>query len=81
MGYHKKKISKGKLGEFAKIKEEFEELTDAVEQNNPILQLCELADLVGAIELYSLNKWNIDLNEIIEMKELTRKAFEDGSRK
>ena len=29
MGYHKIKINKGKLGEYSKIKEEFEELTDA----------------------------------------------------
>jgi hypothetical protein len=29
MGYHKTKIEKGILGEFSKIKEEFQELEDA----------------------------------------------------
>jgi len=31
MGYHKRKITKGVLGEYSKIQEEMEELKDAVE--------------------------------------------------
>ena len=34
MGYHLRKIEKGTLGEFSKIKEEFEELEDANKQSN-----------------------------------------------
>ena len=50
MGYHKKIIEKGILGEFSKVKEEFQELEDAYEQNNKVLIICELTDLVGAID-------------------------------
>lgn len=81
MGYHRIKINKGNLGEFSKINEEFEELKDAVEQNNPILQLVELSDLLGAIEAYSENKFNIKLDDLISMMKLTKSAFKDGSRK
>ena len=80
MGYHSKEIQKGKLGEFSKIKEEFEELMDANEQKNSVLEICELADLLGAIEAYA-KKWNLSLGELNKMKESTKKAFEDGSRK
>ena len=80
MGYHKRKIVKGVLGEFSKIQEEFEELTDSIEQNNNILIICELCDLVGAIELYA-KKWNISLADIIKMKESTNSAFNEGTRK
>jgi len=81
MGYHKINIKKGTLGEFSKIQEEFDELTDAVEQDSHILILCELADLVGAIESYSQTKWNITLEQIIDMKNKTKSAFLDGKRK
>ncbi len=79
MGYHKVEIKKGILGEYSKIREEFEELTDAVGQNNPILILVELSDMIGAIESYS-KKWNISLLDIIEMNNRTKEAFKDGSR-
>jgi hypothetical protein len=80
MGYHLKEIPKGKLGEISKIKEEFEELVDANEQKNSILEICELADLLGAIEAYA-KKWNLSLGDLNKMKESNRKAFEDGTRK
>lgn len=80
MGYHKIKIPKGKLGEFSKITEEYMELFDAHEQDVHILELCELCDLIGAIELYSKEKFNISLEDLIKMKNLTSDAFNDGSR-
>lgn len=81
LGYHKKKIKKGVIGEFSKIKEEFEELEDAVEQNAKLLVLCELADLVGAIELYLENhNFNITIHDLKLMSDMTRKAFEQGHR-
>lgn len=80
MGYHIKDIEKGKLGEFSKIREEFEELQDANEQKSSVLEICELADLLGAIEAYA-KKWNLSLEDLNKMKESTKKAFEDGSRK
>lgn len=80
MGYHKIQIPKGVLGEFSKISEEYLELFDAVEQDNKILEICELCDLVGAIEAYA-NKFNLSLDDIIKMKDATANAFNDGTRK
>lgn len=79
MGYHTTKIKKGELGEFSKIQEEFEELTDAISQNNPLLELCECADLIGAIEAYII-KYNITLIDLIKMMNCTKEAFIEGSR-
>lgn len=80
MGYHKTQIPKGVLGEFSKISEEYLELFDAVEQDNKILEICELCDLVGAIEAYA-NKFNLSLDDIIKMKDATANAFNDRTRK
>ena len=81
MGYHLRKIKKGKFGEFSKIQEEFEELLDAVEQKSPVMMLCELADIIGAIEEFTLQKYNIKLHDLLLMKDATKRAFLDGSRK
>lgn len=80
VGYHKKQINKGVLGEFSKIKEEFEEFEDAFQQNNPIMELVELSDILGAIEAYT-SKYNIDLNSLITMTRATQNAFKRGDRK
>lgn len=80
MSYHKKEITKGMLGGFSKIKEEFEELEDAHEQQNPVLEICELCDLIGAIEAYAWN-YKLELSDLIKMKDATAEAFRTGSRK
>ena len=80
MGYHKKEIQKGIYGQSSKIKEEFDEFMDAIEQNNPIMGLIELSDMIGAIEAY-LKNFNISIDQLIEMSNATKRAFEDGSRK
>lgn len=79
MGYHKRNIPKGELGEFSKIREEFEELNDAVIQGSPILELCECADLIGAIEAY-VERYNVSIQDVIHMMNLTKKAFKEGER-
>lgn len=79
MGYHNKYIERGKFGEFSKIKEEFLEAEDALEQGNNIMLLVELSDLIGAIEGYCV-KHNIKLEDLIKMKEATKRAFNDGTR-
>ena len=81
MGYHTKEIKQGTFGEFSKIVEEFEELTDAYGQNNPVMTLVECCDLIGAIEGYVFSKHHITLNDLITMKDRTKSAFEDGIRK
>ena len=52
MGYHTRKIKKGMLGTSAKIREEYEEFVDAVQQGNVVMQLIELSDLLGAVDAY-----------------------------
>lgn len=79
MGYHKSIIPKGELGEFSKVREEFLELEDAFDSGNKILQICEMSDLIGAIELYA-RKFNLSLPDLIAMKNLTESAFKDGER-
>ena len=78
-GYHKRNIQKGVLGEFSKIREEFEELADAVEQNNKVLTICELTDLIGAIKSYAKN-YNLTLKDLNIFSESTENAFKSGKR-
>jgi len=79
MGYHKVDIEKGILGSHSKIKEEYLEFQDAVEQEDLILQLCELSDLVGAIEEY-LKIFNLNLSDLKKFSDKTKSAFLEGKR-
>lgn len=79
MGYHLVKIEKGELGKFSKVKEEFEELTDAVAQENKVLIVCELCDLIGAIKSYGENL-GFSLDDLIKMMYTTESAFQSGER-
>ena len=80
MGYHLKEINKGEYGEFSKIQEEIEELLDAHQQDNRVLEIIEFSDLLGAIEAY-VKKNNLTLAQLISMMELTKQAFIEGDRK
>lgn len=80
MGYHNKIIPKGVYGEFSKINEEFAEADDAFFMDNPVMLLTELSDLVGAIEAFTLSKFNITLADLVTMRDATKRAFEDGTR-
>lgn len=80
MGYHKVEIKKGILGEFSKIEEEFYELSDGVAQNCKVLQICELTDLIGAIEEYSMNKFNLTIADLLEFSNKTKSAFKENKR-
>ncbi len=82
MGYHIKKIKKGTLGEISKIREELEELEDAMIQQNKILMLCELSDIVGAIKHFLNNKFpEFSFEDLMTMSDATESAFKDGTRK
>ena len=78
-GYHLRAISKGKIGEISKIREELEELEDAMEQGVLIMALCELADLYGAIEAFS-EELGVSMEDIKQMSEVTKRAFQSGRR-
>jgi len=78
-GYHTKRIQKGELGEFSKIREEFEELEDAYDQNDPIMIICECSDIIGAIKHY-VSKFNITIDDLISFNNKTENAFKVGRR-
>jgi phosphoribosyl-ATP pyrophosphohydrolase len=73
MGYHKTEIPKGKLGKFSKIEEEWAELLDARAQNQPVLMLCEICDLLGAIQLYLEQRYSgaITIEQCLDMARKT----------
>lgn len=80
-GYHLREIqTQGRLGEPSKIREEVEELEEALEQNNRILAICELADIYGALEAVS-DALGVSMEDVAKMAAATKRAFEDGSRK
>jgi hypothetical protein len=80
MGYHKRKIQKGELGKISKIIEEIEELEDAEEQNCKIMAQVELADIYGALEEYA-KTYNLTMDDLKSMSDITKRAFNDGSRR
>ena len=81
MGYHKTKIKKGELGKLSKIQEELDELQDAQKQGVRILMLCEIADLIGAIQAYLDNHLEgFKIQDALEMAGLTASAFKEGKR-
>ena len=82
MGYHRAKIHKGTYGMISKIQEEVEELQDAHDQGSKILELCELADLYGAIEGYlGAAHPHVSMDDLKHMSNLTKSAFHEGERK
>lgn len=81
IGYHKRSIKKGVLGNLSKIEEEFEELIDAAEQNNPVMELIELTDLLGAIEAYAEKRFQVSMDQLLTMTRATQRAFKSGQRK
>ena len=78
--YHLSEIQRGILGDITKISEEYLELMDAHTQQNRVLEICELCDLIGAIEAYA-ESFNLSLDDLVKMKESTKRAFEEGTRK
>jgi hypothetical protein len=81
MGYHQTKIEKGDLGRSSKIQEELDELKDAEQQGARLLVLCELSDLVGAIQYYlHINYPGWKLSDLQQMADLTSAAFKEGRR-
>lgn len=80
MGYHLREIKKGILGSPSKIREELEELEDALEQENKILAMVELSDLYGALEAVAKGL-GVDMYDVAKMSAATKRAFRDGSRR
>lgn len=80
-GYHLNSIVKGTVGELSKIREELDEATDAEAQGVKVMVLLELADMVGAIEMYLEKHFNgVTLSDLFDMNNVTRRAFKNGHR-
>jgi hypothetical protein len=81
MSYHIKEIEKGEVGKLSKIYEEIEEVKDADDQNCNVMVILELSDVIGAIECYLEKEHpSITLKDLIKMKDITKRAFQSGSR-
>lgn len=81
VGYHVRSITKQKFGTVKKIVEEYEELLDAKEQGCKIMELVELADIIGAVEGYLVTEFpGMTLDDLLKMSSITKRAFESGSR-
>ena len=81
MGYHKAVIKKGIVGELSKIREELDEVQDAMDQNASIMALVELSDVYGALECYLVRNFRgFTMNDLKIMSDLTKSAFRDGER-
>jgi hypothetical protein len=80
-GYHIREIARGEIGDVSKIREEVEELEDAIEQGIRVMQLCELSDIIQAVRL-NLRKHHpgYTLDDLIQMADVTERAFADGTR-
>jgi len=79
-GYHLRKIEKGMLGEVSKVREELEELEDALEQGVKIMALAELSDLYGAVEALAENM-GVTMQDLADMSLVTKRAFMSGGRR
>jgi hypothetical protein len=79
MGYHLRKINKGTYGQLSKIREELEDLEDAIDQDVFIMAFVEMSDLYGALEAYADNM-GISMEDLKKMSDVTKRAFMDGSR-
>lgn len=81
-GYHLTHIEKGTLGELSKVREELEELLDAEKQGAVIMQLCEASDLVGALRAWlTRHHPGVSFPDLVQMADLTERAFRHGRRK
>ncbi len=80
MGYHSRPMPKGVYGEFSKVEEEWEELLDARKQDARILEICEVADLYGALKGYVEKRFGMTIEDVAKMSEMTSSAFVEGSR-
>ena len=78
-GYYLREIKRGVLGEPSKIREELEELEDALEQGVRIRALVEMSDLYGALAACA-ETHGVTMEDLRAMHEVTARAFKNGRR-
>jgi hypothetical protein len=81
-GYHVADIPKGEMGSVSKIREEFLEFNDAINQGNKVMALHEMSDILGAMEAFLETFYHgaFSLTDLMVMMEATKRAFETGHR-
>jgi hypothetical protein len=80
-GYHINKPVKGVYGEASKIKEELEELMDALDQDAKLMALQELSDMYGAMSAFLKKHYSgFTMKDLEKMSDITKRAFENGER-
>lgn len=80
-GYHLRPITRGELGETSKLREELDELDDAIAQGVGIMAEVELSDLYGAFEaLLARHFPHRTMDDLARMAAVTRRAFANGRR-
>lgn len=78
-GYHVSEISKGVIGEASKVVEEAMEFMDATNRGCKVMAILELSDLYGAMESYA-GKYNLTMDDLKRMSNITKRAFRSGER-
>jgi hypothetical protein len=80
-GYHLVTIPKGVLGEISKIREELDELTDAMAQGSRIMAMVELSDMMGAVQAF-MDKHlpGVTMEDLLTFSSITTRAFANGRR-
>ena len=75
--YHLATFPKGELGEISKIQEELDELKDSANQGSKVMELVELSDLIGAVEMY-LEKHHpgTKLLDLKVFSDITRRSYQ-----
>lgn len=82
IGYHLTETPKGIVGDVSKITEEVSELVDAAAQGVKIMELVELSDIYGAMELYlESHHPGTKMADLAAMSFVTRRAFTNGRRR
>ena len=80
-GYSEAAIPRGVFGELSKIREEYEEIRDAMAQSAKIMALVELSDMYGAMEGFLARNFpGMTMEDVVRMSAITHRAFENGYR-
>lgn len=80
-GYHLAAISRGELGELSKIREELDELSDAMAQGSKVMAAVELSDLMGAVQAFMARHLpGMTIHDLLVFSDITQRAFRNGHR-
>lgn len=80
-GYHLVAIARGELGEISKIREELDELADAMAQGSRVMALVELSDLMGAVQAFMERHLpGTSMQDLQTFSDITKRAFKNGRR-